>query len=356
MFFSRHTGRSWLATVSIALLTAGCFDDYDCDAHESMCVGNVARTCDYSGSARASWWNDKDCGALKCHVLQGTAQCVTSRDPDPRCEGATATDREPDFCSENTAVRCTPSGHAVGVHSCVDKQCVETAGTALCSLSEDPDPLCGSAKKYVCEGTEILECEHGYRVSQHACGWDEPTHCVPSETNDFCALGPEPDPHCIDDVGCDGALRLRCRNGYRVEERECETGACAITGDGPTCVLDATPSPSCDGVKSITDSNGQYRGYSCEGNDQIRCADEYLTGRHPCGSARCRQFTPDFATCILSEDPDPNCPLDRAQWSYCNGNALIRCVYGYVIERHRCGEDYRCFKDPQYDLGDCWPK
>ncbi len=323
-------------------LGIGC-GDYECKEDESYCDGNVARTCDYSREEEMSRWKDDDCGRLTCTRVGGTASCATREGPDPRCEG-TDTSEPPAFCFQGSVVACAPSGHAARRASCA-AACVESDDTATCTQSSEPDPLCGDADE-ACDGNVLIQCEQGYRTLEFPCadGLSNGEYCIESGPTAFCAASPEPDPLCTTDTVCDGGSKLYCREGYPLRSQRCDTALCVTTTFGPTCVFDAEYEPACADVVA---------GKICDGNFLLECLDGYVTSRTPCDEGTCHAF-PDDASCVISGVPDPNCQETRQLESYCDGDSVVHCEYGYPTRREPCGSDQHCFKNDFSSEAQCW--
>ncbi len=326
--------------LSALVLGMGC-GDYDCKEDESHCDGNVAMTCDYSREDEMSRWKEDDCGRLTCTSVGGPARCATSKGPDPRCP-RTDTEQQPEFCFEGSIVACTPSGHAARTVSC-EAACVESDEKAECTQSSEPDPRCGDADE-VCDGNLLIRCEQGYRIVESPCTSEVTNgeYCIQSGKTAFCAASPEPDPICTADQVCDGASQLTCREGYPLRAFDCDSRICATTSLGPTCVLDEAPDPACmDGT-----------GRTCDGNTLLGCIDGYATSRTPCEEGGCRIFPID-ADCTLTNAPDPNCLETRQGESYCDGDFIVECKYGYATSRQACGEGAHCTRPAGLTVAEC---
>jgi hypothetical protein len=327
------------------VLGIGC-GDYECKEDESYCDGNVAKTCDYSKENEVSRLKEEDCGRLTCAEVEGPARCATRKGPDPRCEGTEAREAaEPlTFCFEGSIVSCAPSGHATRKERC-QAACLENGDGALCTESSEPDPRCGDASE-VCDGNLLITCEQGYRTFEAPCV-NELTngeYCIQSGKTAFCAASPEPDPICTADAVCNGASTLSCREGYPLRSRSCDVGTCATTSLGPTCVYGAGPAPAC--AEIVT-------GERCDGNVRLSCDSGYAVGRASCWEGTtCHEFATD-AACVLVDEPDPNCQETLRIESYCDGDSLVHCEYGYATAREPCGSDKRCFKNEFSNEGQC---
>jgi hypothetical protein len=161
--------------------------------------------------------------------------------------------------------------------------------------------------------------------------------CVqPDASTAFCALSAHPEPKCKGaSTYCDGDLALNCRSGYATLKDDCTptAGTCAeLPSFGATCVLLATPHPSCD--EALTESTG------CNGFKRLQCLDGYLIEAEPC-DATCVQPWKGYGFCAESSEPDPRCAgisLSEVEASVCDGDSVVTCELGYAIATYACQE------------------
>ncbi len=239
------------------------------------CRGNRAGFC----SSEESVWVERNCGALSCAMVEGISTCATSPEPDPRCAGSEA-DAPRRFCAQGSVVTCAADGHAVESHACSSERfsneertpfCVEAGGEAFCATSSDPEPACADLDRTAaCAGSQLLTCHLGYRTDSFRC-----PACIDGD-DPFCAMAAEPDAACRGTLGCDGAVLIGCRDGYRIAEAVCETGVCESTDEATGCRLPLDPDcPAGD--------DASY----CDGSSLVRCSGGSEVGRTYCAPDAC---------------------------------------------------------------------
>ena len=104
------------------------------------------------------------------------------------------------------------------------------------------------------------------------------------------------------------------------------SGACVDEIVGAQCVAEAEPNPDCPSDRDY------FSG--CSGNDQVDCRHGYTVQRTPCGSAFCRKDL--TAVCSLAEEPDPGCSANQLHSSFCEGDTVVQCGWGYRVSEEPC--------------------
>jgi hypothetical protein len=201
-----------------------------------------------------------------------------------------------------------------------------------------------------CNGNVLESCIEsagGVYLSTRAC---EPGVCIPDGDNPFCALDRRPDERCArpNEAVCDGASLVTCRSGFATAAFDCAvgespgamvvltegtSGACIDTTTPPArCVAEAERDPACP--IELEHFSG------CSGNDQVDCQYGYVIRRKACGAAFCRQ---DFdAVCSVADAPDPACFHNARTSSFCEGDTLVECEWGYRVSQKACSVSEVC--------------
>jgi hypothetical protein len=171
----------------------------------------------------------------------------------------------------------------------------------------------------------------------------------------FCAEATEPDPRCDTDVDgslCDGELFVSCVHGYAGNLTDCSAEGlyCVEVRSGRAqCAVEREPNPVC--------GSGVDR--TCDGDALVRCKDGYVVERQDCRAAGeyCVVDGIDIG-CRVSTQPDPRCP-PSVHDTVCDGELLISCISGYIDSREPCPSGQSCklsdceFCDPNYLRGKC---
>ena len=88
----------------------------------------------------------------------------------------------------------------------------------------------------------------------------------------------------------------------------------------------------------------QAEAFSCDGNAVLGCGEiedgqggHNIWSRSDCGDGFCRSDG-TAAFCALEETPDPRCAYDETQAtsSHCEGQIIVYCYAGYVMDRADC--------------------
>jgi hypothetical protein len=212
----------------------------------------------------------------------------------------------------------------------------------------DTDECTGGTSQ--CNGDVLEKCQDssgGVYLTKRLC---EPGVCIPGgDGGPFCALDREPDPRCPwpAQAVCDGATLVTCHTGYATATFDCllgesqgdvvslapgTSGTCVHLTGGSQCVAEAKPDPACPR------ENDHFSG--CSGNDNVDCRYGYVVRRTPCGSAFCREDL--TAVCSLTEAPDPACAQNSRTSSFCAGDTLVHCGWGYPVSEEVCSPSEAC--------------
>jgi hypothetical protein len=225
---------------------------------------------------------------------------------------------------------------------------VAALALALASAGCLEDECTGGTSR--CEGDVLQTCEEssgGPYLVERAC---QPGVCLAgNEGTAFCALSKAPDARCTDrsQYACDGGTLVSCHAGFATGTFDCvlgespgqlvtltpgTSGACVELSAGAQCVAEAEPEPDCHGTRD------HFSG--CNGNDHIECRYGYVLERTPCGPASCREDL--TAVCSLTGEPDPECWKGDRQSSFCDGDTLVHCGWGYRISEEPCPASETC--------------
>ncbi|HLG19660.1 MAG TPA: hypothetical protein VI895_07580 [Bdellovibrionota bacterium] len=138
-------------------------------------------------------------------------------------------------CEGSTAYSCVSANddwydyNIWSKEDCGEKFCKVTGGSAVCSFSDSPDPLCDSnSYSHVCDSSVIVTCTGGYRIEEEDCGAG---FCV---SDGFCALASLEDANCQDRCPdsisycefCEDNTIVSCRKDYRISEFDCGVNTC----------------------------------------------------------------------------------------------------------------------------------
>ena len=186
-------------------------------ADGSWCTGNGVTSCEY-GRATISFCCIEGCQEVEVDGAP-RAVCSPSAKPDPRCADAAPIDN---ICVDGVALHCD-HGFASGGRACANACVSAEPGVAMCALAETPDPRCGPQRSTRCSGNSILECLHGYAISELRC--EAPFDTCATDLDNLG--GPHPrcatastNPACADDAParCNGLDILGCAEGRRTFE------------------------------------------------------------------------------------------------------------------------------------------
>jgi len=139
---------------------------------------------------------------------------------------------------------------------------------------------------------------------------------------------------------CDGGQRVVCKHGFATTSSEDCAGDgrfCVSANEDAFCALQPEPSELC--------SPG-WGGDGCEGEQLIRCMYGYPISRSDC--AALGEFcvvTLEFSFCNASSELDPLCPPDEYPAHFCAGNVVVGCTYGYRTGESPCGAGAVCQQD-----------
>jgi len=161
-------------------------------------------SCHTPDCAKHLQWSYEPC-AVACVEQPSTEPfCAVSDEPDPRCgEHEQGSGSDQGYCDGAVAVACW-FGFAKSHTDCRDSgnECaVDPWGSATCVVSATPDPRCdavaqATAGRDLCDGSQLLSCAGSYVQSVREC----PNACVSTRPGwAFCAASTEPDPRCEDD-------------------------------------------------------------------------------------------------------------------------------------------------------------
>lgn len=241
-----------LGGLALSLLSSCFLIHNECPEGDVRCDGNVAAVCELGMEGfDGTWWSKTECGDRHCVM-----------DPD--------------------------------------------AGTpyAVCSVLPEKDPACAGILYWEdqrCANGKVISCEQEYRTQEETCE----AFCVESP-RPMCALSSTPDPLCLETdesrTACDGDMRIVCKQGYRIEERDCGPGLCyttstpgdSSTSNNATCILSAVEDPRCYGrhVATSQGTAGDLSGCD-ENNVHYECLEGYLIAEEPCGSQVCGYIKKD---------------------------------------------------------------
>jgi len=202
-------------------------------------------------------------------------------------------------CNGDVLERCEDSSGGVYLteRSCLPGACITSGDSGpFCALDKSPDARCSSPSQAVCDAATLVSCHAGYATASYD-----------------CALGESPGGVVVLAAGTSGAC---------VDD---------IAG-GAQCVAEAEPNPDCPSNRD------NFSG--CSGNDQVDCRHGYTVQRTPCGSAFCRRDL--TAVCSLAEEPDPGCSQNLRQSSFCVGDTVVHCGWGYPVSEEICSASEVC--------------
>jgi hypothetical protein len=201
-------------------------------------------------------------------------------------------------CNGDVLESCedSSSGSYFGKTPCTPGVCIESVGGGpFCALSTTADARCAGSRSRVCDAGTLISCHFEFATGVHD-----------------CTRGESPF----------GDLVLAAGT----------SGVCVDAAAGAQCAAEAEPAAECP-------SNRDYF-IGCSGNDQIRCRFGYVVERIPCGAAFCRGRRE--AVCSLAEEPDPACAPDQRASSFCAGETLVHCLWGYRVSEQPCAAGEVC--------------
>jgi len=184
-----------------------------------------------------------------------------------------------------------------------------------------------------------------------ACGgpvsfWTDQNLGYPTaECGDGTVVEPDACDGHADGDWCDGDDLITCSGGREVARATCDDG-CASMPVGTPDACHAAPPDACDDL---------IDGLWCDGDDLVDCLDGDVVDRQPC-DAGCESMpygTPDQC----AEATDACDGLIDGLW--CDGDDLVDCDGGQVVDRQTCdggcesmpyGTPDQCYADP---AGDC---
>ena len=199
--------------VLVLAALAGCACD---ESAATWCTGDGITHCEYGRPTISFCCAFDGCKDVEVDGV-ATAVCSPTGEPDPRCAGGSG-----EICAGGSALFCRfgyGSNEAVCAGVCVSPE----PGVALCALSADLDPRCTFSDGPRCDGDSILDCSHGYAVSESRCAAPFSTCALEADNlgamHPRCAT-PDPDPACADDppARCAGADIYGCSSGRRTVE------------------------------------------------------------------------------------------------------------------------------------------
>jgi hypothetical protein len=122
-------------------------------------------------------------------------------------------------------------------------------------------------------------------------------------------------------------------------EETCANGTQCIQ-DVFVCGYGPTPDPRCPQAPVDCHGDSAFCGSyhpACDGTTVLSCEGGYLTAQRTCGAgATCFLRDEHNAMGVLSTTPEPRCGTD-SESSYCDGDQIVDCAYGYAVARALCG-------------------
>jgi hypothetical protein len=164
----------------------------------------------------------------------------------------------------------------------------------------------------------------------------------------FCTIGKQPDARCAlasESSLCEGNVLLGCHDGFLVSSTDCSGGpseiisgpaagtpAFCVTAHGSAfCAAEEQPNPLC--------AKDDGYGRACDGNDMLQCLDGYLMDRSTCPApGTCA--TSVIVFCALAPAADCNPVQDGG--SFCRDGAVEECYYGWITSERACDPGTTC--------------
>lgn len=258
--------RKWITSNMPLVIASLCFCNcasHECGPFSAKCDGNISMTCllprsDRPGPDNEYYWDRVDCGSTRHCKVVGT-----------------------------------------------------THKTSICSLSDNPDPLCLSLdRQSFCHQGKIVLCKYGYRVYETDCG---PTRCIgpgPATTGafdyePFCALSGSQQMKCpkglLQQICFENSV-VYCKEGSPAKKRACETGNYCVNGMIPNADAVLRYRAFCHWTnlkdnKCPTNENGLLVGTYCDGSTLFHCYLGYSILEQKCKTCGTK-FGKAFPECI----------------------------------------------------------
>jgi hypothetical protein len=184
------------------------------------------------------------------------------------------------------------------------------------------------------------------------------TSSDPGDRDPFCAQTVEPDPNCAAKAGatdflyCNGNEVIACHQGYVESTFDCSTGQtwgdavrtgsprtawgyCVTMSTSVSCAVEPMPDPLCSNVPADTGV--------CDGNRLLICTDGYVVEAYPCPSTGTCVPNEHRAFCAMTSTPEAACPLDATGYYICKDGLVSQCEYGYVVYQQKpCPTGWTC--------------
>ena len=224
----------WTVLV-LVVFAAGC--NSLCDGAVSYCSGETLNRC-ISAHDEDDHWETKTCPAY-CVELAHGAICAADPTPRPACEGAAQYARICDGAQQITSTQ----GYADVKLECADPGlCEETL--YYCTVRPGPQTQCMARTRLTdpfeyaasyCDGDSYIRCDGDFAISETAClpGW-----CLQTAQTAGCKQSLDPDPACtsVNSIYpysiCVGNASVMCLGAYRIGSYGCFSGTCVPVSGG----------------------------------------------------------------------------------------------------------------------------
>jgi len=145
-----------------------------------------------------------------------------------------------------------------------------------------------------------------------------------SDGNALCVDAGDPVRDCVTDgAACWQNARTLCVDGYPTATADCSGSCVVVAGCGSICA-DAEPEPRCADVTAF-----------CDGDTLTACQCGHAKERTTCGTARCQKVQA-ASFCSIEPTRDARCAPQALYSSFCDGNSLDVCEFGFLTSRQNC--------------------
>lgn len=222
----------WWSCVVAALSNGGCFGG-ECTGGTSQCNGDVLERCEESSGG--VYLTEQSCKPGACVTAGDSGPfCALDKQPDERCASSSQTLCDGDTLISchagyaTAAYDCTigeSPGDTVVLAAGTSGACVETFPGSQCVAEAEPNPDCPSDRDYFsgCSGNDQVDCRRGYTVKRTPCG----SAFCRRDLTAVCSLTEEPDPACSytqrSSSFCAENTLVHCGWGYPVSQEVCSS-------------------------------------------------------------------------------------------------------------------------------------